>query len=84
VQRLSAVIGQAVALIRGEVSIYPTDVTLINICRNCIPVSASENNLQMMFKHRDVDIFTFSTLIRTYCYVALNIVLNNNRCGRKN
>lgn len=57
VQRLSAVIGQAVALIREDVSIYPTDVSLINTRRSLIPVSASKIHLQMAFKHPEKCVF---------------------------
>jgi hypothetical protein len=63
---------------------YPTDVTLISTCRSSVPVSARENNLQMMFKHQDVYMFTFYTLITTHYYVASNSVMINNRCGREN
>jgi len=50
-------IGQAVARVREGVSIYPTDVSLINTCRSWIPVSASEKHLQMAFKRREIHIF---------------------------
>ena len=47
----------AVALIREDVSIYPTDVSLINTRRSWIPVSASKKHLQMAYKHREIYIF---------------------------
>jgi len=53
----SMLIGQAVARVREGVSIYPTDVSLINTCRSWIPVSASEKHLQMAFKRREIHIF---------------------------